>query len=284
MNYLQGDLRDQLAYVGHDVVRAGLVVGSGGNLSARLPDGDSCWVTASGTWLDRLDRASFVRVRISDGAMYPAGSVYPAESVHPAGSVLPGPLTVQDGSTILDGVRPPAPRVPVTLPDPVTSPDSVTFPEPTMPESTMPEPMATSEVGLHLATYRARPDVQAIVHLHPQTVLLLDALGERIRLVTTDHNFYLRRVARVPFRSPGTTELAELAADAARDGTNCLVLSQHGCSVLGDSVELAHKRAANLEEAARLTYRALAAGRLDDLPDCPAEFLARINDTGPTSV
>jgi L-fuculose-phosphate aldolase len=251
VNYLQGDLRDQLAYVGHDVVRAGLVVGSGGNLSARLPDGDSCWVTASGTWLDRLDRASFVRVRISDGATSPAGSVYPDGYVYPAGYVLPGPPTVQDGSTLLDGVRPPAPRGPTT-----------------------PGPTPTSEVGLHLATYQARPDVQAIVHLHPQTVLLLDALGERIRL----------RGARVPFRSPGTTELAELAAEAARDGTNCLVLSQHGCSVLADSVELAHKRAANLEEAARLTYRALAAGRLDDLPDCPAEFLARIDETGPTSI
>ncbi|MBF9130718.1 class II aldolase/adducin family protein [Plantactinospora sp. S1510] len=278
MNYLRGDLRDQLAYVGHDVVRAGLVVGSGGNLSARLSDGDSCWVTASGTWLDRLDRASFVRVRISDGATYPAGSVRPAESVHRAESVSPSPPpTVQDGTILLDGVRPPAPSGPTT-----PAPRGPTTPGPRGPTTS--GPMPTSEVGLHLATYRARPDVQAIVHLHPQTVLLLDALGERIRLVTTDHGFYLRRVARVPFRAPGTTELAELAAEAARDGTNCLVLSQHGCSVLGDSVELAHKRAANLEEAARLTYRALAAGRLDDLPDCPAEFLARTDDSGSTSI
>ena len=55
MNYVSGDLRDQLAHVGHDVVRSGLVVGSGGNLSVRLSDDDSCWVTAAGTWLDRLD-------------------------------------------------------------------------------------------------------------------------------------------------------------------------------------------------------------------------------------
>jgi ribulose-5-phosphate 4-epimerase/fuculose-1-phosphate aldolase len=214
MNYVSGDLRDQLAHVGHDVVRAGLVVGSGGNLSVRLPDGDACWVTAAGTWLDRLDRPSFVRVRISDGSAEP------------------------DGRPVLSA--------------------------------------PTSEVALHLATYRARPDVRAIVHLHPQSVLLLDALGERIRLVTTDHNFYLRRVARVPFRLPGSTELAELAAAAASDGTNCFVLRQHGCSVLADSVELAHKRAANLEEAAQLTYRALVAGRLDALPDCPPEFLDRL--------
>ncbi len=37
MNYIDGDPRDQLAHVGSDMVRAGLVVGSGGNLSAGYP-------------------------------------------------------------------------------------------------------------------------------------------------------------------------------------------------------------------------------------------------------
>ncbi|WP_326562022.1 class II aldolase/adducin family protein [Micromonospora sp. NBC_01796] len=213
---LIGDLCAQLARVGRDVVRSGLVVGSGGNLSVRVSGTDSCWVTAAGTWLDRLDRSDFVQVGITDGA-------------------------VRDESG-----------------------------------SGMPAPVPTSELALHLATYRARPDVRAIVHLHPQHALLLDALGERIRLVTTDHAFYLRRVALVPFRPPGSAELAELAASAAADGTNCLVLSRHGCSVLAESVELAHKRAVNLEEAARLTYHALVAGRLDDLTELPPDLLDRI--------
>ncbi|HEX8626790.1 MAG TPA: class II aldolase/adducin family protein [Catenuloplanes sp.] len=225
MNYVSGDVRDQLAHVGHDVVQAGLVVGSGGNLSARLPGEDACWVTAAGSWLDRLSRSSFTPVRVSDGAVQ-------AVSGGRAGGALP----------------------------------------------TAPEP--TSELALHLATYRSRPDVNAIVHLHPQTVLLLDALAERIRLVTTDHAFYLRRIATVPFRLPGTVELAALAAASAADGTNCLVLSRHGCSVLADSVELAHKRARNLDEAARLTYQALVAGRLPTLGECPSEFLDRLSGPG----
>ncbi len=214
MNYVPGDLRDQLAHVGYDVVRSGLAVGSGGNLSAREPDGDVCWVTAAGAWLDRLSRSSFVGIRIEDGSPAPVTEAY--------------------------GTRAPAP---------------------------------TSELALHLATYRARPDVTAVVHLHPQTVLLLDALGERIRLATTDHAFYVRRVATVPFRQPGTIELAALAAAAVADGTDCVVLSRHGVAVLADSVELAHKRARNLEEAARLTYAALSAGRLDVLSEVPDEFL-----------
>lgn len=236
MTYVAGDLREQLAHVGYDVVRAGLVVGSGGNLSARLPGGDECWVTASGTWLDRLDPASFVRVRIADGRTLP------------------------------DGVDPMAPGGDSTLSGDLAPP----------PDGGSARP--TSELALHLAIYRVRPDVRAIVHLHPQSMLLLDALGVPIRLVTTDHAFYLRRVATVPFAAPGGQRLAGAAADAALDGTNCLILSRHGCSVLAGSVELAHKRAVNLEEAARLTYRALAVGRLDDLTPLPADYLDQLPD------
>jgi L-fuculose-phosphate aldolase len=215
VNYVPGDLRDQLAHVGYDVVQAGLVCGSGGNLSARIPDEDACWVTAAGTWLDRLSRNTFATVRISDGSPATVGSL-PSSRVDP-----------------------------------------------------------TSEIALHLALYRARPDVNAVIHLHPQTALLLDALGEHIRIVTTDHAFYLRRVSTVPFRLPGSSEVAALTAAMAADGTDCLVLSQHGCVVMADSVELAHKRARNLEEAAMLTYRALAAGRLENLRGIPDEFLDR---------
>jgi ribulose-5-phosphate 4-epimerase/fuculose-1-phosphate aldolase len=189
--------------VGADTVHAGLVVGSGGNLSAREPGRDECWVTATGSWLDRLDRSDFALVRIGDG----------------------------------------------TLVDEACPPPSV-------------------EVRLHLSTYRVRPDVHAVVHLHPQSVLLLDALGERIRLVTTDHAYYVGEVARVGFHPPGSAALAEAAAAAVAGGANCLILAHHGCSVLGETVELAHKRARNLEEAARLTYRALALGR-PDIAECP---------------
>lgn len=202
------DLREQMVRVGRAVASAGLVVGSGGNLSAREPGADELWVTAAGTWLDDLDRASFVAVRLGDGS---------------------APRSA--------GVRP------------------------------------STESALHLATYRARPDVNAIVHLHPQVAIMLDALNERVRLVTTDHAAYVRRVARVPFYPPGSSELADAAAAAVSDGTDCVILAHHGCSVLGESVEMAHRRAANLDEAARLTYRALLLTRAtgtDAIPECPA--------------
>jgi len=218
MTYVSsGDPRDQLVDLGRSVVSAGLVVGSGGNLSVRIPGTDECWVTAAGTWLDRLDRRSFVRVR---------------------------------------------------LPERDRMNDDVGDEAPTGASS------PTSELGLHVAAYRVRPDVAVVVHLHPQSVLLLEALGEPIRLATTDHVYYLRDVGVVPFHPPGTNALSDAAAVALADGLNCLVLARHGCCVVADTVELAHKRALYLEEAAVLTYQALQLGRVAELEALPPGMAA----------
>jgi ribulose-5-phosphate 4-epimerase/fuculose-1-phosphate aldolase len=199
---------DELIWCGAAAVRAGLVRGSGGNLSARTPGADAIWVTASGTWLDRLTPDDFALVDLADGR-------------------------VRSGN-----------------------------------------PRPSSELPLHLASYRARPDANALIHLHPQMSVLLDALDEPIRLVTVDHAYYVREVRYAPFRVSGTPELAADAAAAVRDGVNCVVLAHHGCSVLGDGVELAFKRALNLEEAAAATYRALLLGR--PVPECPPEYLQQV--------
>ena len=201
-------LIDQLITVGRKAVAAGLVIGSGGNLSARRPGADECVVTCSGSWLDELTPADFSVVAIADGAV---------RGGHPAPS---------------------------------------------------------SEALLHLATYRVRPDVNAIIHLHPQASVLLDALGHPIRLLTIDHAYYVREVRSTPFLQSGSPELAEAGARAAADGCNCVILGHHGCSVLGDTIELAHKRAANLEEAAKATLTMLQLG--DTTTACPPEYLARI--------
>jgi L-fuculose-phosphate aldolase len=134
-------------------------------------------------------------------------------------------------------------------------------------------PAPSVEWRLHQRTYAVRPDVSAIVHLHPQHVLLVDLLGAPIRFATLDHQFYVGSAARVPFMSSGSDELAEAAAEAARDH-DAVVLAHHGCSALGDSVPMALRRALNLEEAATMTYRLLLAG--DTTADFPEEWLDRI--------
>ena len=120
----------------------------------------------------------------------------------------------------------------------------------------------SSEWKLHQRTYRVRPDVNAVVHLHPQHAVLVDALGHRIRLITLDHAYYVRSVGTVPYFPNGSDELADSAAEQAR-AHDCMVLSHHGCSALGADIGMAYRRALNLEEAATATYRCLAVGDRD---------------------
>ena len=129
------------------------------------------------------------------------------------------------------------------------------------------------EWKLHQRTYAVRPDVQAVIHLHPQHVLLVDMLGAPIRFTTLDHQFYLGSAGRVPFHPAGSQEIADAAADAARDH-DAVVMAHHGCSTLGDTVSMALRRALNFEEAAAMTYRLLMAG--DTTTDFPQEWKGNI--------
>lgn len=117
----------------------------------------------------------------------------------------------------------------------------------------------SSEWKLHSRTYQARNDVNAVIHLHPQHSVLLDALGHEIRLITLDHAYYVRSVGRTPYYPNGSDELADSAAEQARSH-DCVVMGHHGCSALGPTVSMAFRRALNLEEAATQTYRALVLG------------------------
>ena len=192
MRATRDELVAELIEVGRRSVERGLVLASGGDLSARLPGAAEFVVTGAGTWLDRLTPADFSTMTL-------------------------------DGEVAGGAQRP------------------------------------STEWKLHQRTYRARPDVGAVVHLHPQHAVLVDALGHPIRLLTLDHATYVRSVGTVPYFPNGSDELADAAAAQAGEH-DCIVLSHHGCSALGPDVGTAFRRALNLEEAAIATYRCLLLG------------------------
>lgn len=118
----------------------------------------------------------------------------------------------------------------------------------------------SSEWLLHARVYRARPDVAAVVHLHPQHALLLDAVGRPIRFLTQDHAWYVGRYGRVPYLAAGGQPLADAVAAELPPGVNVCLMAHHGVAAVGESVAWALRRALNFEEAAIMTYRALTLG------------------------
>ncbi|WP_028925200.1 class II aldolase/adducin family protein [Pseudonocardia acaciae] len=120
-------------------------------------------------------------------------------------------------------------------------------------------PTPSSEWKLHQRTYRVRPDVGSVIHLHPRTAVLLDAMGEQIRLMTLDHAHWVRSIGRVPYHPNGSDELADTSAEQSRTH-NCVIQAHHGCSCIGGDIAMALRRAMSLEQAAVLTYQALVLG------------------------
>lgn len=120
----------------------------------------------------------------------------------------------------------------------------------------------SSEWKVHHLAYLARPDAYSVMHVHPQYSVLVDALGEKIRLLTLDHVGYVKSVGRVGFAPNGSDELASTIADQLGEH-DCVVMAHHGCATVGDTISMAYRRILNLEEAATNTYRCLVVGNSD---------------------
>lgn len=127
----------------------------------------------------------------------------------------------------------------------------------------------SSEYKVHTMTYAARPDVGAVVHLHPQWTVLARALGVETRPLTLDHFSYLGPVRHVPFWPNASDELGLGVAEAAAAGSDVVVLDHHGSVCLGADVAMAWRRSLNLEEASRASVFGSLAGR--ELGPFPAE-------------
>jgi len=127
------------------------------------------------------------------------------------------------------------------------------------------EKEASSEVRMHLALFALRPDVRAIVHAHPPVAtgfsvarLPMDAC------VLPEVILTLGSVPLAPYGSPGTEELGETLAPAARDH-DAILLANHGAVTLGPDLEEAYFRMERLEHTSRILLVAHLLGRVQSL-------------------
>ncbi len=102
----------------------------------------------------------------------------------------------------------------------------------------------SSEYRLHLAIYRERDDVRAVVHAHNPFTVLAKRLGLELdpSLLGVEARYYLGDcIATVPEIEPGTRELAEKTAKAlARRECSTAVLEGHGAVAIGTATDPVH--------------------------------------------
>ncbi len=122
-------------------------------------------------------------------------------------------------------------------------------------------PTAPPELPLHQAIYRARPDVNGIVHSHAPYTLLFGATELRLRPVSHDGSYFTDSVAVFTHTSNTVLDIetGDLIAKELGAG-DAVFLRNHGGVVVGKSVRHAAVLAQVLERACRLQLLAEGAG------------------------
>jgi len=109
----------------------------------------------------------------------------------------------------------------------------------------------TSEWRMHVAIYRRRSDISAVVHTHD---VLPTVLAEDIdsTLLSEAEAYLGSGIAVVPYIKPGTAELAEAVASAV-ERSNVVVLKRHGLVAVGGDLAEAVNRVEVVTDLAKAT-------------------------------
>ena len=110
------------------------------------------------------------------------------------------------------------------------------------------------EYEMHLAIYRKKKEVTAIVHAHPVFSSAYTAMKCTIDTnLTAEAKAICGDPCFVPYALMGTKELASLASGCVEKGSDILLLENHGILTTGSSILQAFDKLEVLENAARMT-------------------------------
>lgn len=179
------DVSERLVKAGRELHDSGLVSGTSGNISAKIPGTDMFLIKSSGVQMKVLKREELVLVNLQ-------------------GNKVKGELKV------------------------------------------------SLETPIHAAIYKARKDVQAVVHTHAPTATAFGIARTEILPLQVEVFMLLPNgVPVVPFVPPGSEALAT-AIQKKIMNYNAVILENHGIVTVGSTIEAACNLNEMVEEAAKI--------------------------------
>lgn len=125
----------------------------------------------------------------------------------------------------------------------------------------------SSEYLMHLAVYRHRQDVKAVIHAHPPHAVALTLIRQPFPAALVPEGLTaLGEVPTVPYARPGTAQMGEQLVPylASHD---VLLLDHHGSLTVGKTLAEALIKLERLEAIAQLWMLARNAGEIIPLPE-----------------
>lgn len=140
-------------------------------------------------------------------------------------------------------------------------------------ENLTPELKPSIKTSMHIAVHNMRPDIRAVVHVHPVTASSFTASEMKINTaLIAESAAVLGTPVFTQYAKQGSSELAQIVS-AATANANIVLMSNHGVLTVGDTLLKAFDRIEVLEASAKITLytellgpkRALSDSQLTEL-------------------
>lgn len=110
----------------------------------------------------------------------------------------------------------------------------------------------SSEYPFHIAIYKCRPEIKAVIHAHPPALVSFSIVRQ-----IPDTNVLPQAknvcgpIGYAPYALPGSEELGDVIADEFNKGVNAVIMENHGTVVGGKDLSDAYQRFETMEFCAR---------------------------------
>ena len=136
----------------------------------------------------------------------------------------------------------------------------------------------SSEIHLHLAIYRLRADVSAVIHAHPPMVVACSLAGiDLSEPILPEAVMTLGPVPTTRFAAPTSPDGARVIADLIKEH-DAVILDRHGSITVGKTIWDAYYKLERLEFSARVIYLASLTGKIKKLTSSEIDKINKAAD------
>src|SRR6202035_1739245 len=121
----------------------------------------------------------------------------------------------------------------------------------------------SSEILLHLAVYKQRPDVMAVVHCHPPHATAFAVAGMPVpQCVLPEVEVFLGEVPTAVYDTPGTQKFADTIVPLLKS-SNTIILANHGTVTFGPDLEKAYWNSEIIDAYCKILILSKQLGRVN---------------------
>lgn len=134
----------------------------------------------------------------------------------------------------------------------------------------------SSELDMHLACYRLRADIGAVIHVHPTFCVAISVAGVKLeKPLLPEVVFTLGSIPTADYAPPATRKMGRSVEKLLKD-FDAIILERHGSLTVGKDLFDAYNKLERMEHVAEITCHARQLGKADPLTDQQVEELLAI--------